>query len=58
LYRIDTSFEIFSQISVAGEPPVPVGGFPVTGVAVPEPATILLMGLPLVTLARMRRRAA
>jgi hypothetical protein len=57
LYRINTSFDLFSQISIAGEPPIPVGGFPITGVAIPEPGTILLMGLPLVTLARLRKRA-
>ena len=57
-YLIDSSFDIFSQISIEGGAPVPVGGFPVNGVVMPEPATILLMGLPLITLVGLRRPTA
>lgn len=46
LYRIDSFFDIFSQISIEGGAPIPVGGFPITGVGVPEPPTwtLLLLG--------------
>jgi hypothetical protein len=46
LYRIDSFFDIFSQISIEGGAPIPVGGFPITVVGVPEPPTwtLLLLG--------------
>jgi hypothetical protein len=56
-YLIDSSFTIFSQISIEGSPPLPIGGFPITGVAAPEPATSALLALPLLALAVLRRRA-
>ncbi len=55
-YLIDTSFTIFSQISIEGSLPVPIGGFPITGVAAPEPATSALLALPLLALTVLRRR--
>jgi hypothetical protein len=58
LFRIDSFFDIFSQISIDGSAPIPIGGFPITGVAAPEPATPALLGLPLVALAGLRRRRA
>jgi hypothetical protein len=58
LFRIDSFFDIFSQISIEGGAPIPIGGFPITGVAAPEPATLALLGLPLVALAGLRRRRA
>jgi len=57
LYRIDSTFDIFSEISLEGEAPIPIGGFPITGVGAPEPATLVLLGLPLAALAGLRRRA-
>jgi hypothetical protein len=57
LYRIDSFFDIFSDISIEGGAPIPVGSFPITGVAAPEPATLALLGLPLIAIAGLRRRA-
>jgi len=56
LYQIDSSFDIFSQISIEGGPPIPVGGFPVTGVAVPEPPTGVMLAVPLLVLGFLRGR--
>ncbi len=54
LYRIDSSFDIFSQISIEGGAPIPVGGFPITGVGVPEPPTWLMLAAPLLVLGFLR----
>ncbi len=56
LYLIDSSFDIFSQISIEGGPPIPVGGFPITGAAVPEPPTGLMLAVPLLVLGFLRGR--
>lgn len=56
LYRIDSSFDIFSQISIGGGAPIPVGGFPVTGVGAPEPPTWLMLAAPLLALGFLRGR--
>jgi len=58
LFQIDSFFDIFSDISINGGLPIPVGGFPITGVAAPEPTTLLLLGLPLIAIAGLRRRAS
>jgi len=55
-YLIDSAFTIFSQISIEGGAQIPIGSFPITGVAAPEPATLVLLGLPLAVLALLRRR--
>ena len=58
LFQIDSSFDLYSQISIEGEAPIPVGGFPVTGVAVvPEPPTGVLLALPMLVLGFVRWRA-
>ena len=55
-YLIDSSFTIFSQISIEGGAPIPIGGFPITGVAVAEPPALALLGLPLLLLGLLRGR--
>lgn len=56
-YQITSSFDIYSDISIDGLPAIPVGGFPVGGVAtVPEPATWVLLAAPLLLLGFLRER--
>ena len=58
LFEIDSSFDLYSQISIEGDTPIPVGGFPVIGVAaVPEPPTGGLLALPVLVLGFVRWRA-
>jgi hypothetical protein len=58
LFQIDSSFDLFSRISIDGGAPIPVGGFPITGVAVvPEPPTGVLLALPMLVLGFVRWRA-
>jgi hypothetical protein len=57
-FQIDSSFDLFSQISIEGGAPIPVGGFPIIGVAaVPEPPTGVLLALPMLVLGLVRWRA-
>jgi hypothetical protein len=58
LFEIDSSFALYSQISIEGGAPIPIGGFPITGVAaVPEPPTGVLLALPMLVLGFVRWRA-
>src|SRR5271166_4471287 len=50
LYLIDVVFQNPSEIRLAGGAPIPISGPPITLVLIPEPATLLLLGLPLATL--------
>ncbi len=57
-FQIDSSFALYSQISIEGGTPIPVGGFPIAGVAaVPEPPTGVLLALPMLVLGFARWRA-
>ena len=56
LYRIDSFFDLFSQISIAGGPPIPIGGFPISGIAAPEPPTWVMLAAPLLLLGFLRGR--
>jgi hypothetical protein len=56
LFRIDSSFDLNSEISIEGAT-IPFGGLPVTGVgAVPEPKTWVLLALPMLVLGLVRSR--
>jgi hypothetical protein len=58
LVQIDSSFTLFSLISIEGGPKIPIGGFPTIGVAsVPEPSTGVLLALPMLVLGFVRWRA-
>lgn len=57
-FRIDSSFDLFSRISIEDGTPIPIGGFPIIGVAsVPEPPTGVLLALPVLVLGFVRWRA-
>jgi hypothetical protein len=58
LFQIDSSFSLYSQISIDGGTPIPIGGFPISGVgAVPEPSTWVLMSLSMLVLGFAGQRA-
>lgn len=58
LYRIDSFFDLFTDISIEGGVPISIGSFPITGIAAPEPTTLALFGIPLLAITGLRRRAS